>query len=92
MIISSLPLLASYIFTAPLPPSSIRAFRASVRNDDYVRDVIDTRKKREAEEAAERERERERAKINPFSVSCFEWCMFMSYERAIEQVIVPTSL
>jgi hypothetical protein len=33
-----------------------------------VRDVIETRKKREAEEAAEREREKERAKINPFSV------------------------
>ncbi len=54
--------------SSPLWPSSIRAFRASVRNEEYVRDVIEHRMKREAEEAAEKEREKERAKINPFSV------------------------
>jgi pre-rRNA-processing protein TSR4 len=55
--------------THTIEPSSIRAFRASVRNEEYVRDVIEQKKKREAEEAAEKERERERVKINPFSVS-----------------------
>lgn len=48
--------------------ASIRAFRASVRNEEYVRDVLEQKAKKEAEAAAEKERERERQKVNPFSV------------------------
>lgn len=44
---------------------SLRAFRASVRNEEYVRDVAEQRAKREKEEAEAREK----AKVNPFNVS-----------------------
>jgi pre-rRNA-processing protein TSR4 len=44
---------------------SVRAFRASVKNEEYVRDVQAKRAEREKREAEEREK----AKVNPFSVS-----------------------
>ncbi|KAK4685357.1 pre-rRNA-processing protein TSR4, partial [Tremellales sp. Uapishka_1] len=44
---------------------SIRAFRASVKNEEYVRDVQEKKEKREKEEAEEKAR----AKINPFTIS-----------------------
>ncbi|WRT66713.1 uncharacterized protein IL334_003676 [Kwoniella shivajii] len=44
---------------------SIRAFRASIRNEEYVRDVEAKRKEIEAEAAAEREK----ARKNPFTLS-----------------------
>ncbi|WVQ84403.1 hypothetical protein IAT38_006555 [Cryptococcus sp. DSM 104549] len=43
---------------------SIRAYRASVRNEEYVRDVEEKRKLREKEEAEEREK----ARKNPFTL------------------------
>lgn len=48
--------------------SSVRAFRASVQNEMYVRDVIEQREKRKREEEERIRREKELAKINPFSV------------------------
>lgn len=48
--------------------SSVRAFRASVQNEVYVRDVIEQREKRRREEEERIRREKELAKINPFSV------------------------
>ncbi|ORY31804.1 programmed cell death protein 2 [Naematelia encephala] len=42
---------------------SVRAYRASARNEEYVRDVEEKRKQREKDEAEERER----ARKNPFS-------------------------
>lgn len=45
---------------------SVRAFRASVRNEEYVADV--EAKRAEAERIAKEEREK--ARINPFTVSC----------------------
>jgi hypothetical protein len=44
---------------------SVRAFRASVRNEVYAADAAEQKAKREKEEAERREKE----KINPFSVS-----------------------
>ncbi|RSH90789.1 hypothetical protein EHS25_009964 [Saitozyma podzolica] len=44
---------------------SVRAFRASVKNEEYVRDVQAKRAEREKREAEEREK----AKVNPFSLS-----------------------
>ncbi|WWC96431.1 hypothetical protein V866_003299 [Kwoniella sp. B9012] len=44
---------------------SIRAFRASIRNEEYVRDVQEKRKAAEAEA----EKEREKARKNPFTLA-----------------------
>lgn len=55
--------LLSLIWTAA--DGSVRAFRASARNEVYVQDVEAKRAQAEKERLAERER----AKINPFAVS-----------------------
>lgn len=53
--------------TAPIIRShSVRAYRASVRNEVYAADAAEQKAKREKEEAEKREKD----KINPFSV-CF---------------------
>jgi pre-rRNA-processing protein TSR4 len=51
---------------------AVRAWRASRRNEAYVRDVERRRREREEEEA----RRREEARKNPFSVSAraVVWC------------------
>jgi hypothetical protein len=45
---------------------SVRSFRASVRNEEYVRDVEEKRALAEKEAAAAKEL----AKVNPFTVCC----------------------
>lgn len=59
-----------YVWACPRPTcqrrdGSVRAFRASVRNDEYAQDAEE--KRRAAEKAAEEEKAR--ARKNPFSVS-----------------------
>lgn len=52
--------------------SSVRAFRASARNEVYAADAAEKRAKAEAEAkrlAEEEERKREATKVNPFAVS-----------------------
>lgn len=64
--------LAFFSLLLPAPPLfraySVRAFRASVQNETYVRDVIEQRETRRREEEERVRREKELAKINPFSV------------------------
>lgn len=59
--------------------SSVRAFRASARNEVYAADAAEKRAKAEAEAkrlAEEEEKKREAAKVNPFAVSTPErWCV-----------------
>lgn len=48
---------------------SVRAFRASLRNEEYVKDVAEKRAKADKKVAETKER----ARINPFSVCCVQF-------------------